>query len=48
LTESGGKLNKFEVYWSIEGQIALIWNQRSKGKKTLKSGAWIEAWIEVL
>jgi len=38
LIESGVKLKKLEVCWSIEGQNAYIQNQRSKGKKRPTSG----------
>jgi len=38
LTESGAKLRKLEVYWSIEGQIAQIQNQGLKWKRWPTSG----------
>ena len=38
LTESGAKMKKSQVYWSIEGQDAQIQNQGSKWKKRSSSG----------
>jgi hypothetical protein len=42
LIESGAKLKKLEVYWSIEGQIVLIRDQGSIWKRRPTSRSTIE------